>query len=310
MSPLSLAIDIGGSKCVVGLVSRDGSILAKRRFVWSEMTANQVIDDIIREAGALLERRNACPQVIGATIPGLTDAKRGIWIESSFSGIRNLPIAKLLSEAFHLPAYIDNDGQACALAEKIFGGCRNTRNFLYVTVSNGIGGSIYMNDQLLSGHNGTAGEIGHCVAVEGGRPCKCGLRGCLEMHAAGPAISRNYLELGGTALPDGRSPDVPEIAALAQQGDKAALATFRLEGEYLGKAIAMACNLLNPEKVIIGGGVSLSFALYEKTLRETIQSHVYHAANPGLAIEPTALGYDGGLYGAAAVSFARMELNP
>ncbi len=307
MNPLSLAIDIGGSKCVVGLVSRDGAILAKRRFVWTELTASQVVDDIIREAGALLSGQDARPQVIGATIPGLTDAKRGIWVEASFSGIRNLPIARLLSDAFHLPAYIDNDGQACALAEKLFGSCRDTRDFLYVTVSNGIGGSIFVNGRLLGGHNGTAGEIGHCVAVEGGRPCRCGLRGCLEMHAAGPAILRNYQELGGTHLPDGRFPDVPEIAQLSRQGDKASIAAFQMEGEYLGKAIAMACNLLNPEKVIIGGGISLVFPLYEKALRETVQNHIYRAANPNLVIEPTALGYDGGLYGAAAVSFIRME---
>ncbi len=308
MNPVSLAIDIGGSKCVVGLVDREGVVLYKERFLWRQLDTAHILEDIISHTKALLKSHpDISPQVIGASIPGLTDPGKGLWVEASFSGIRNWPIAAALGEALGFPVYIDNDGQACALAERLFGACRDTADFLYLTVSNGIGGSIFADGRLYSGHSGAAGEIGHCTAVEGGRPCKCGLRGCLEMHAAGPAIARNYQEMGGKPMPDGMMADAAEIAHRALCGEKEAIAVFELEGQYLGRAIAMACNLLNPRKVIIGGGVSLAFPLFEQSLKETVAQHVYRAANPGLEILPTALGYDGGLLGAAAVSFVQAE---
>lgn len=96
------------------------------------------------------------------------------------------------------PAAIENDARACALAERMFGAGKDVDDFFYVTVSNGIGGALFLNGALYTGALGNAGEIGHCTAVENGRPCGCGKRGCLEAHAAGPAISKNYLELGGT----------------------------------------------------------------------------------------------------------------
>ncbi len=309
MSVVSLAIDIGGSKCVVGLVDDQGIIIDKRRFVWQTLNEQAMLADILREGKALLhDHPILSPSFIGASIPGLTDPEKGLWVEASFSGIRDLPIAKTLTEAFGLPAYIDNDGQACALAERLFGAGRDAQDFLYITVSNGIGGSIFANGRLYGGVNGTAGEFGHCTVVENGRPCKCGLTGCLEAHAAGPAIARNYQELGGALMPDGKVADAAEIARRAREGEEIAIQVFRMEGMYLGKIIATACNLLNPAKVILGGGVSLAFSLFEASLWETVNKHLYRTANPGLQILPTPLGYDGGLLGAAAVGFMRQGI--
>lgn len=308
MNVVSLAIDIGGSKCVVGLVDDQGAILAKRRFVWHTLNEKSMLADIFREGIALLEEHpSLSPAFIGASIPGLADPGKGLWVEASFSGIRNLPIAAALSETFLLPAYIDNDGQACALAERLFGAGRDAEDFLYITVSNGIGGSIFTSGKLYNGVNGTAGEFGHCTVVEDGRPCKCGLKGCLEAHAAGPAIARNYQELGGALMPDGKMADAAEIARRATLGEENALQVYAMEGLYLGKVIATACNMLNPAKVILGGGVSLAFPLFEASLLETVYKHLYRAANPDLKILPTPLGYDGGLLGAAAVGFMRKE---
>ncbi len=303
---ISLAIDIGGSKCVTGLVTREGRVLSKRCFRWEYLSGDAVVDTIVRESRMLLAANpDAVPAVIGASIPGLADPAEGLWVEASFSGIRNLPIAAILSETFDLPAYIDNDGQACALAETLYGAGRGVADFLYMTISNGIGGAIVSGGRLLTGSGDMAGEFGHCTVVENGRPCKCGLRGCLEVHAAGPAIARNYLEYGGLPLPDGALTDAAEIAKRAQAGEEAAQAVFRLEGVYLGKVIATACNLLNPEKVILGGGVSQAFSLFESTMLQTVGEHMYQNANRNLQILSTPLGYDGGLLGAAAVGMIR-----
>jgi len=308
MDAISLAVDIGGSKFVVGLVDRKGHILAKRRKVWGTLDARTVMREIIESADSLLKENVLCkPSVIGATIPGLADPVRGFWIEASFSGIRKLAVAETLGEHFGLPAFADNDGQACAAAEKLFGSCQDISDFIYLTVSNGIGGAVCIDNHLCYGAHSAAGEFGHCVVVEDGRPCKCGHRGCLEMHAAGPAISRNYVELGGSGLPGGGQADAAEIARRAISGEPAAIATFELEGRLLGKVIATACNVVNPQKVILGGGVSLAFSLFRKSLIETVQSHTYSSANPGITIEPSKFGSDGGLLGAASISFCRRE---
>lgn len=308
MDTIALSVDIGGSKYMVGLVDRKGNILAKKRKVWSSLDAKTVMREIIESADTLLkENPNLGPSVIGATIPGLADPGRGLWVEASFSGIRELAVAETLRERFGLPAFADNDGQACAAAEKLFGACRDVANFIYITVSNGIGGALCINNRLCYGAHNAAGEFGHCIVVEDGRPCKCGNRGCLEMHAAGPAISQNYAELGGAALPDGKPADAAEIARRARQGESAAIAAFELEGRLLGKVIATACNLINPQKVILGGGVSLAFPLFEASLCETVQARIYQSANPGIEIEPTKLGCDGGLLGAASICFCRLE---
>jgi len=308
MAECCLAIDIGGSKYRVGLVTRAGGILAKRGYAWTATDADSVPRDIVRGARALLaEYPQHAPRVIGATIPGLADPRRGLWVESSFSGIRNLPITEILTRELGLPTFADNDGQACALAEKLFGACRGASDFLYVTVSNGIGASIFAQGRLYGGCGGNAGELGHCVVVEDGRPCKCGNRGCLEAHAAGPAIARNYVELGGKPLSGGSPADAAAIAQRAREGESEALATFALEGEYLGKMLAVACNLLNPAIVVLGGGVSLAFPLFEPALRQTLGARLYRSANRDLAVLPSAFGYDGGLLGAASVGFCLSE---
>lgn len=303
MEDIILAIDIGGSKYMVGLVDTQGKIIEARHYKWKTITSESVIDCITTSARKLLDKyMDIFPVSIGITIPGLADPKHGIWVEASFSGIRNLNIAKILKNEFGIPVYIDNDGQACALAEKLFGACKETRDFIYMTVSNGIGGAVFINDMLYYGGAGNAGEIGHCVVVENGFQCKCGNKGCLEVHAAGPAIARNYKKLGGNEIYCGVPVDAKLIAELAYKGNEIALKTFELEGYYIGKIIALICNVLNPQKVIIGGGVSLAFSLYEQALWETIKRFLYRGANQSLEIQASQLGYNGGILGATAVA--------
>jgi len=303
-----LAIDIGGSKFMVGFVSRQGEIYYRERYEWQELTPEGVVGEIVLKVQSLLERfPQYSPTIIGVTVPALADPEEGIWVEASFSGIKNLPLAGILEQKFALPVYLDNDGQACALAEKYFGACKDTEYFLYVTVSNGVGGAIFAGGSLYYGASGNAGEIGHFVVVENGRQCKCGTKGCLEMYAAGPGVVKTYEELGGSVQIDGQPASAQLIAGQAAKGEAIALQTFDLEGQYLGKVIGAACNLLNPEKVILGGGISLAFDYFKESLVKTVQQNIYCQANRILVIEPTTLKYDGGLLGAAAVAVQRLN---
>jgi glucokinase len=298
---ISLCFDIGGSKYMTGLVDGEGRVLCAERREWDELTPEGVVASLAAAGTQLLQAHpDLHPEVIGVTIPGLAKPEEGLWVEASFSGIRDLPIGRLLREAFGLPAYGENDAKACALAEKLFGAARDVDDFLYVTVSNGVGGAVFAGGRLLYG-SGAAGECGHVTVEEGGRPCKCGKSGCLEVYAAGPGMSQTYETLAGERAAG------DEIAARARQGDTVARYVFELEGEYLGRMLGMAANLVSPELVVIGGGLSLAFDLYEPALLRSLRAHMYQAANPRLTVTPTPLGYHGGLLGAAALARCGMD---
>ncbi|MGN0763641.1 MAG: ROK family protein, partial [Aristaeellaceae bacterium] len=168
-------------------------------------------------------------------------------------------------------------------------------------MSNGVGGGVYSHG-LVSGCINRAGEFGHCKVVPGGRQCKCGKKGCLERYAAGPGIRLTWKEMTG------QDAEAADIAALARAGNADALALWKLEGEYLGRIIAMAANLLNPQKVIIGGGISLAFDLFEASLRATVEEQYYADPNHPLELLPTPLAYDRGLLAAAALAFACAQI--
>ena len=193
------------------------------------------------------------------------------------------------------------------MAEWLFGCCKGVEHFIWITVSNGIGGCVFANGKLYFGGSGNAGEIGHMIVEEGpnARPCKCGLSGCAEMHASGPGLAKNYVSLSGKWIIGNEPPTAKSIDALARTGDKAAIDAYELEGFYLGRAIGAAVNLINPRKVVIGGGVSLGFDLFWPSLERTLKTHVYHNANPDLVVEPTALGYNAAILGAAALCFVK-----
>ena len=303
-----LTLDVGGSKYIVALLSREGEVLAKRGGAWSVTTAEEVLDVILAESRALLNETGITPVACGITIPGLADPEKGLWVEAQFSGIRDFAICEEVEKALGIPTYCENDGQAYALAEMVFGCCKGVKDFLYVNVSNGIGGAIVSGGRLLGGSSNFAGEFGHVHLIDGSdRACNCGQTGCLEMHAAGPGIARNYQELGGAPDENGNLAQCKLIAERARAGEETALKVFEMEGRYLGRVIAVAVNLLNPKRIVIGGGVSLAFDLFKDSLWRTLREQIYAYANPDFDVLPTPLGYHAGLYSAAAIAITRME---
>jgi len=307
-----LAIDIGGSKLIAAIYMVDSEInhgykslilLQKslRPLVPSTTTENLLkwIDLAVDEVFVKANLSKCAIEAIGVTIPGLAEPVSGTWVYACFSGIRNFPIAQIIAEKYDKSVFIENDVNACALAEKYFGGCRETENFLWVTVSNGVGGGLLLRGDIFFGSFGNAGEIGHFCVEENEREairCGCGNLGCLEAQAAGPGIARRFQKLTGKAE------TAETIAGYAKQGDADALAVYEKTGYYLGKAISMSVNLINPGKVILGGGVSQSFELFAPTMRETIQRQIFRDANQNVIIEPTQLGTDAALAGAVALA--------
>lgn len=303
-----LALDIGGSKYMPGFVDEKGNILCQERRVWKKTDRQSILEQISQAVADLRERQPelwARTAAGGLTIPGFADPMTGAWVESDFLPVKNLDICGLLQKQFGIPFYADNDGNACALAEKYFGGGKHTENFLYMTVSTGIGGAPFLDGQLYYGDFWHAGEVGLFVEEETGRWSDTGsMRGIAEMHASGRGLAENFLALGGRKEFEGRPCGGPEISRLAEQGDGPARDALWLEGLYLGRVIAKACAMMDFQKVILGGGISLLFEKYRQPLLEEFQ-RIW----PGRAveIEATTLGYSGAFLGAAAVALRGLE---
>lgn len=300
-----LAVDIGGSKLLTALadVSAQGKVSFSGK-VRRELAAGLGKEEIFSAVTDAVDRTLSLVgaedgfDALGVTIPGLADPKTARWIYAPFSGIRDFPIGERLARKYRRPVCGENDVNACAWAERLFGACRGIDDFLWVTVSNGIGGGLILGGKIFAGHFGCAAEFGHLKAVEGGALCGCGGRGCLEAEAAGPAIARRYALLTGNEGFSAR-----DVAEAARRGDADAREVYRKTGELLGKGAAAAANLLNPEAIVFGGGVAESFDLFVGGLIEKFNSDIMTFANKNVRILKTELGYEAGLFAAASLPY-------
>lgn len=290
------AVDIGGSKLVTAIVSADGEVQSLRRREPAPLTPEALIEAIAQQYAEALEEAGPVAGC-GVTIPGLADPRRGLWRHASFSGLRDWPVQAALAERLGLEVAIANDVDACALAEQRWGAAQGRRDFLWITLSNGVGGALVLDGSLYTGAGHAAGEIGHLKAVRGGIPCECGGRGCLEQYASGRAIARHYAQSGGTA--DGAS--AQEVARRALSGEPAAREAFALAGSHLGEVLADAIGLLNVPLVFFGGGVAQSFALMRDAVEGSLRTNLYAEANSLPEMRVTQLGYHAALLGAASV---------
>ena len=304
MNKKVLAVDIGGSKIMMGCVADDGQVLEKINIALSGGVTQESLISAVSEGAKQLDLREVC--AVGVNIPGLADVKNGLWVHAPYSGVSDFPVVHEFNKIFGLPVYIENDVNACAVAEKIFGSCKHINDYLWITVSNGIGGSIIINGELHGGYAGNAGEIGHFIVEEqDGFKCGCGNTGCLEAQAAGPGIARLYgLISGKPVAADMRSKEVGE---LARAGDDHAVAAFEKSGYYIGKALSYAVNFVNPEAVILGGGVMLDDELIMPAIKSNFSKFVFEKANKDIKIVKTGLGYDAALLGAATLAIVKLD---
>lgn len=264
--PWIAGVDIGGTKISVTLGSVAGKIFKELAF--SSLKGREPkrsIFEIESAIQALLDGADSkrCLGGIGIGIPGPVDAVKGIVERSpNLPAWKGLRLKSVLTRRFHVPVQIENDANAAACAEQLFGAGRGIANFLYLTISTGIGAGIVINGALVRGRSGSAGEIGHLTMVPGGLACPCGKRGCLEAYSSGTAIAGHVKRM----LKSGKKSrffkrfQLDEITGqvvsdAARKGDPVAIEARRIAADYLGIALANAINLLNPERIILGGGV-------------------------------------------------------
>ncbi len=311
----NIGIDIGGTNVKIAIVDTKGKIAfsesaSTRAEMGYEFTIKNIINlikDSITKSEVSIEQVGG----IGVGCPGQIDSENGIVkILTNIPGWINVPLAKILINEFGLPTKIDNDVRVATLGEYKFGAGKGYQNLVCITVGTGIGSGIILNGQLIRGAGMAAGELGHIIVQEhNGEICGCGNTGCVEAVASGPAIVKQaelYLMTGKSTkfkeLAAG-SAITPEIVAeAALLGDGVARAIFQRTGYWIGIALSSVVNLLNPEVIIVGGGVAQAGHLLLDPIRETINKRALKLSAAAVRIIPAELGNRAGVVGASLLT--------
>lgn len=316
MTKYAGSIDIGGTKTLVGIVDERGnSVIKKYALTCVENyeshfdTCKALLDKCMEESGLSFDKLSG----VGINVPGMADSEKGLLIQAPFAGWQNVDVKSYFEKRlYNLPVYIENDVNSCALGEICFGYGDRIKNFLWITISTGIGGAVVADGRLVKGSNFCAGEIGH-IKVEYDLPkvCGCGQKGCLEAHASGTAITRRINELimrqpqYKSVFEQRQLPcDAAGGAVLAREGDQDMLSIFQSCGRYIGIALSHAVNLLNPEAVFFGGGVARSLDLILPSIQYEISRDAVRQTQ-NVKLMESKLGYDAAMIGAAALVFGR-----
>lgn len=311
----TIGLDIGGTKISGGVIDRDGTILARGRRDTPALDPQA----IIREATSLTRELSAQHRIdaVGVACAAYIDRAGSLVYFSPNLAWRDEPLKQRLESALDLPVSIENDANAAAWGEFRFGVAVDAATMVMVTVGTGIGGGIVVDGVLMHGAFGVAAELGHMRVVPGGIRCGCGNRGCWEMYASGTALVREARELVISGTPhaarlgelcggDPASLEGPDVTRAAAEGDPAAVELFADLGVWIGEGVASVAAILDPELVVIGGGVSEAGAvLLEPALAAFRRQLTGRGYRPEARFVLASLGNDAGMIGAANLAAVR-----
>ncbi|MCD6459365.1 ROK family protein [bacterium] len=310
----SIGIDMGATSIKMGLMSKDWNILLRKTI---PVEKYRLPDFFFKEVGeavhAMLNEKNIKKDEFGGMgigLPGCVDSVNGI-----VRDLTNMPywhevhISEKFEKFLQIPTRIDNDVNMMTIGEWRHGAGNECEDMICITLGTGVGGGLVLNGKMYRGVDLCAGEIGHIPLFYDGEQCNCGNRGCLERYVGNAAIVRRTQEKlilnpeKGTILVDLLSANndlTPKlISEAAGQGDELSNEIFNETGKYIGSVLSGVVNLLNPERIVIGGGVAQAGELLFKPIREEVEKRAMPVAVAGLKIIPAKLGEDAGIYGAA-----------
>jgi glucokinase len=311
MAEWYLVADLGGTKISAALAEAGGQITYRKTV---PTRASEGIAAVTERLASLLHElahqgKDLQPRACGIAAPGLIDAAAGeIRFAANLPGAQSYPLRQQLEERLSLPVSIDNDLRLHALGESRFGTARGCQDFLLVAVGTGVGGALFVGGRPYRGARHSAGEIGH-IPIEHGQEalvCACGRRGCLEAYASGPAIATHFQRIAAKAglnLPS-PAPGLKEIVQwLDQPGLWGAVAreAVAFGGRALGRGLGIAANLLDPERIILGGGVSRTGAAWLEAVRQAMAEITLNRLED-TSIQLSQLGEDAALLGAGVLA--------
>ena len=317
-----LGIDIGGTKCTVVAGTKDMEILGSRQFPTDHAGGpDHTIAALLENSLAIISKlKDHKLMATGISCGGPLDSRKGI-IQSppNLPGWDNIPIVKVFTEKFRVPAFLQNDANACALAEWKFGAGKGTENMVFLTFGTGMGAGIILNGKLYSGTNDLAGEVGHIRLAEDG-PEGYGKKGSFEGFCSGTGITRMARTVIMDKLRKGQpvtfckseedivSITAKDIADAARAGDKTALEIFEISGEYLGRGLSVLIDILNPERIVIGSIYARAKQFIEPACSRMIEREALAPASRVCEVVPSALGDEVGEYACLCVAIDGMKI--
>lgn len=320
-----LGVDLGGTNIVAGAMPEDGGreLSVRSEPTHAERGSEAVVDRIVsmlaQVISDVIESHGAQPHDflgVGVGAPGPLDRERGVVVVAPNLGWRDFPLRDAISDRIRLPATLDNDANCATVGEWWRGAAQGGRNVVGITIGTGIGGGIVIDGKLYHGSSDVAGEIGHTTIDSTGRYCRCGNYGCLEAYASGPAIAlraREALERDEiSALHKMVKGDLDLLTAAtvyeaAHRGDSLALEVVRDTARFLGTGIANLLNTVNPDVVVITGGVTRAGDRLFEPLRAEVKRRAFRPAVAACRIVPGTLEGTAGMVGAVA-TFKQQKL--
>ena len=305
-----IAIDIGGTQLRVAVYPKDSTDPITIQRAPTHGMEDGAYDRLTALIDSVWPKEPV--EAISVAAPGPLNPYLGIIIETpNIPAWKNYPLAKMLTERYHVPTFLGNDANLAALGEWKYGAGVGHHDLVYLTISTGLGGAAISNDVLVEGCRGMATELGHVTVLPGGPVCSCGVRGHLEAVAAGPAIakyvSEKVAEGRASSLQGATKLSAREVADAAKAGDELAREAFARAGAFIGQATADFLHIFNPSIVIFGGGVSLSGDLIMTPIQESMRKNVMDPSYlDGLQIATAKLGDDAGLLGSLAQAHVRL----
>ena len=285
IKPYVVGIDIGGTNTVFGIVDARGNILASNSIkTQTYQELDKYINELYTELSKLI---NGCCGIerikgIGVGAPNANFYSGNIEEAPNLPWKGIIPFAKILSEKFGVPVALTNDANAAAIGEMTYGAARGMKDFIMITLGTGVGSGIVANGQLIYGHDGFAGELGHVIVRRNGRPCGCGNNGCLETYTSATGVARTAREfLEKRANEDSLLRKIPveqitskDVFDAAVAGDQIAKDVFTFTGEILGEAFADFVKFSSPEAIILFGGLAKSGDLLLIPLRKAMEENL------------------------------------
>ncbi|MBE5768373.1 MAG: ROK family protein [Clostridiales bacterium] len=309
---LNVGIDIGGTGIQLGLVNEKGEIVQRGGIVTrTDIPFSQQIEalakcvlETIEKGGYTLDDITA----IGAGIPGVADPATGRIPFCTNLGWKDVDFKGEMRKHIDKPVFIDNDATVAGLAENVAGVSAGAASSVFLTLGTGVGGAIVLGGKVWSGHHGVGSEIGHMILVAGGEQCTCGNKGCLERYCSATAIIRMAREavkehpetaILAKAEGDPANINAKMVIDAAKEGDAIGLQVFDQYIQYLAQAISNVIMFLDPEVIVLGGGVSKAGDFLLNAVREALPRYVLYKALPYAHVELAHLGADAGIIGAA-----------
>lgn len=309
----AIGLDVGGTRTAAGLVERKGRIVREaKRSTAKAAGPFGIVDEIVQMVDEITVGIHPSEIAgVGIGLPAQVDFLRQSVEYSTNLPLGGVDVRGLVMSRLKYPVTIDNDGHTAALGEARFGAAKGIKDFVMVTLGTGVGGAVFIGGRLSRGSRGFGGEIGHIVIEVGGVPCPCGGAGHLESYAARPAIIRaareaaaSYAGASISRLVDG---DLDALTAelviqAANAGDPAAAGVMATVGDLLGEAMVGLVNLLNPQAIVVGGGIGESCPLVTERASARIAAEAL-AGRRDVRVLLAELGNDAGVAGAAALAF-------